>query len=144
MLFKMVFNNLIFTTSFINFYTINSTMNLIATSQTFQTIVYQNFTGSYQYTCLPSPLSLHQATSVVSMGCAVNLFMQCHLGDEVSLDMTASLFIQIPKLKGCKLLMWPKFKHFFLLYHEVLLILVLLYIGICGLVIKWMKICDCG
>ena len=94
-------------------------MNLIVTSQTFQIIIHWNFMGNYQYTHPLSPLSSHQVTSVVSMGCTMNVFMQCHLGDEASLNMTVSSFIQIPKLKVCKLLMWPEFKHSFLSYHGV-------------------------
>ena len=62
---------------------------------------------------------MHQVTSVVSMGCAVNIFVLRHLGDMAPLDMTLSLFIQTPKLKVCELSTWPEFEHSFLLYHGV-------------------------
>ena len=59
--------------------------------QTLQTIIYQNSMGSCQYTHLLLKLSLHPVTSVVLVGCAINVSMLCHHGDVAPLDMTGSL-----------------------------------------------------
>ena len=81
--FRMKFGNQISITFFANFCMINSTMNSTVTQpQTLQTIVYQNSMGSCQYTHLLLQLSSHPVTSVVLVGCAMNVSMLCHHGDE--------------------------------------------------------------